>query len=355
MASHNALCMILFLLFMGLLLPYEVSSSRSAPHPEKTMLERHEKWIFQHGRVYKDLAEKERRFRIFKDNVERIEAFNNGEDKGFKLAVNHFADLTDDEFRTFHATGYNRSVQTTPFSDATVMPENYGDYGRRYFRYANVQSVPESVDWRDRGVVTPVKYQGQCGSCFAFASVAAVESINAITSGQLVSLSEQEIVDCQQTSYHCGGGMMDNTYEFIRSNGLTTESNYPYQAQQGYCQNAASYPAVRINGYEDVPQNSETDMLKAVANQPISVAIAGGDYYFRYYNNGIMNMQCRTNTDHAVTIVGYGTTNNGRKYWIAKNSWGTGWGENGYIYLARDVADSGGLCGLATYPSYPTI
>lgn len=170
MASHNALCMTLFLLITGLVLPFEVSSSRSAPHPEKTMLERHEKWIFQHGRVYKDVAEKERRFRIFKDNVERIDAFNNGEDKGFKLAVNHFADLTDEEFRIFHASGYNRSVQTTSFSDTTVMPEYYGDYGR-YFKYANVQSVPESVDWRDRGVVTPVKYQGQCGECLNFSDL----------------------------------------------------------------------------------------------------------------------------------------------------------------------------------------
>lgn len=149
--------------------------------------------------------------------------------------------------------------------------------------------------------------------------------------------------------------MMDNTYEFIRSNGITTESNYPYEGQQGYCQNVASYPAVRINGYEDVPRNSEYDMLKAVAYQPISIAIAGGDYYFRYYRSGIMSTQCRTSTNHAVTIVGYGTTNDGRKYWIAKNSWGTGWGQDGYIYLARDVADPGGLCGLATYPSYPTI
>lgn len=193
------------------------------------------------------------------------------------------------------------------------------------------------------------------GACFAFASVAAVEGINAITKGELVSLSEQEILDCQQNSYHCNGGVMDNTYEFIRSYGITTESNYPYEGQQGYCQNVASNPAVQINGYEDVPQNSEYDMLKAVANQPISVAIAGGDYYFRYYSSGILNMQCSTNTNHAVAVVGYGTTNDGRKYWIAKNSWGTGWGEDGYIYLARDVGDPRGLCGIATYPSYPTI
>lgn len=128
------------------------------------MLERHERWIFEHGRVYRDAAEKERRFKIFKENVERIDAFNNGEDKGFKLAVNHFADLTDEEFQITHASGYNRSMQTT---SSSVNPGYYGDYGR-YFRYANVQNVPYSIDWRERGAVTPVKFQGSCGRYFDF-------------------------------------------------------------------------------------------------------------------------------------------------------------------------------------------
>ena len=148
---------------------------------------------------------------------------------------------------------------------------------------------------------------------------------------------------------------MENTYDFIGENGVTTESEYPYREQQGYCKNAASNPAVQIGGYEDVPRNSETQMLLAVANQPISVAVAGGDYYFRYYNSGIMDMECSTGTDHAVAVVGYGATDDGRKYWIAKNSWGTNWGENGYIYLARDVGDPQGLCGIATNPAYPTM
>ncbi|KAL1834105.1 hypothetical protein ACET3Z_003756 [Daucus carota] len=359
MASPYALCMALFLLIMGLLLPYEVSSSRAGPQLGKTMFERHQEWMLQHGRVYRDAMEQEARFKIFKENVERIEAFNSDPNRRFTLAVNHFADLTDEEFRVTHASGYNRSMtRTASFSGSSVRPEFYGDYGRprrSYFRYANVQGVPPSVDWRQKGAVTPIKYQGSCGDCFAFASIAAVEGLNAISRGQLVSLSEQEILDCDNSNYKCNGGAMEPTYDFIRDNGVSTESDYPYRGQQGYCQNAASNPAVQIGGYEDVPRYSESQMLLAVAHQPIAVAVSGGDYYFKYYNSGIMDMECSSGVNHAVAVVGYGVTDDGQKYWIVKNSWGSNWGDNGYIYIARDVGDPRGLCGIATDPSYPTM
>lgn len=119
----------------------------------------HEQWISQHGRVYKDAAEKKMRFRIFKKNVQLIEAFNRGEDKGFKLAVNHFADITDDEFRKLH-TGFNDSLKAS--SSAISTPEG------TFFKYADIKDVPSSIDWRDKGAVTPIKVQGQCGKCFRY-------------------------------------------------------------------------------------------------------------------------------------------------------------------------------------------
>lgn len=306
----------------------------------------HEKWISQHGRVYKDAAEKKMRFRIFKKNVQLIEAFNRGEDKGFKLAVNRFADITDDEFRNLHV-GLNSSLKASSAISTT----------KNTFKYANVKDVPPAIDWRDKGAVTPVKNQGECSCCYAFSAVAAIEGITQITQGKLISLSEQQIVDCDKQDHGCNKGYMEYVYNFIQqNNGITTESYYPYTGTQGWCQyNLSNYPATRINGFQYVPKNSEADLLKAVANQPISTGICGSDYRFRFYSIGIFNVECSTELDHAVTTVGYGTTSDGIKYWIVKNSWGTNWGIDGYGYLLRDAANPEGTCGIATYATFPTI
>ncbi|XP_074327051.1 senescence-specific cysteine protease SAG12-like [Apium graveolens] len=307
----------------------------------------HEKWISQHGRVYKDAAEKNTRFRIFKKNVLLIEAFNRGEDKGFKLAVNSFADITDDEFLNLHV-GFNSSMKASSFAMSTT---------KNTFKYANVKDVPPAIDWRQKGAVTPVKNQGGCSCCYAFSAVAAIEGITQIRQGKLISFSEQQIVDCDKQDRGCNGGYMEYAYGYIQqNNGITTESYYPYTGTQGLCQyNFTNHPAAKINGFQRVPENSEADLLKAVANQPISTGICGGDYRFRFYSSGILNAECSVNLDHAVTIVGYGSTSDGTKYWIVKNSWGTNWGDNGFGYLLRDVANPQGTCGIAIYATFPTI
>ncbi|WOG89756.1 hypothetical protein DCAR_0208995 [Daucus carota subsp. sativus] len=341
MASHYASCMTLFLIF-----PYLVSSSQI--FSEGYIRNMHEQWISQHGRVYKDAAEKKMRFRIFKKNVQLIEAFNRGEDKGFKLAVNHFADITDDEFRKLH-TGFNDSLK--PSSSANSTPEG------TFFKYADIKDVPSSIDWRDKGAVTPIKVQGQCASCYAFSAVAAVEGITQITQGDLISLSEQQIVDCDKDDYGCNYGDMRNVFNYIiRNNGITTEYSYPYTGSQGPCQyNSTNNPAAKINGFQFVPRNSEADLLKAVANQPVSVGIHSTDYQFKFYSGGILNFDCGTELDHAVTIVGYGTNSDGIKYWIVKNSWNPAWGDAGFAYLIRDYKNPQGICGIAIYATYPTI
>ncbi|XP_065856878.1 senescence-specific cysteine protease SAG39-like [Euphorbia lathyris] len=308
---------------------------------DASMQTMHEQWMSLYGRVYKDPTEKEMRFDIFKQNVHLIESFNKDEAKSFKLAINQFADLTNQEFKTSRNRfkGHICSEQAGPF------------------RYENISAVPTSMDWRKKGAVTAIKDQGQCGSCWAFSTVAAVEGISQLTTGKLVSLSEQELVDCDTKGVDqgCEGGLMDDGFEFIIGNkGITTETNYPYDAADGTCKTKKeANHAAKITGYEDVPANDEAALMKAVANQPIAVAIDASGSEFQFYSSGIFTGSCGTELDHGVTAVGYGSSS-GMNYWLVKNSWGSQWGEEGYIRMQKDIDANEGLCGIAMQASYPT-
>ncbi|KAK9221669.1 hypothetical protein WN944_010096 [Citrus x changshan-huyou] len=332
-------CLCLALILLGAWIP-QAMSSRTLQ--DAAMYERYEQWMARYGRVYRDNAEKEKRFTIFKQNVANIEAFNKASEKPYKLAVNEFADLTNEEFKASRNRfkGHMCSEQTGPF------------------KYENVTAVPSTMDWRKKGAVTPVKDQGQCGCCWAFSAVAAIEGINQLTTGKLASLSEQELVDCDVKGEDegCNGGLMDNAFQFVQKNkGITTETNYPYKGVDGKCNaKEEANHAAKINGHDDVPANSETALMKAVANQPVSVAIDAGGFDFQFYSSGVFTGDCGTELDHGVTAVGYGAADDGTKYWLVKNSWGTSWGEEGYIRMQRDIDAKQGLCGIAMQASYPT-
>ncbi|PIA27153.1 hypothetical protein AQUCO_08300089v1 [Aquilegia coerulea] len=305
----------------------------------------YESWLVNNGKNYNALGEKEKRFEIFKDNLRFIDEHNR-EGHTYEVGLNKFADLTNEEYKKIYLGTKVDPFRRVSKPKSTRYAVRVGD------------DLPKSIDWREKGaVVSEVKNQGSCGSCWAFSTIAAVEGINKIVTGDLISLSEQELVDCD-TSYDsgCNGGLMDYAFEFIMKNGgIDTEDDYPYKGVDGQCdQSRKNARVVAIDGYEDVPANDEKALQKAVAHQPVSVAIEAGGRAFQLYKSGVFTGRCGTELDHGVVAVGYGT-DNGVDYWIVRNSWGDSWGEKGYIRLERNVATTKtGKCGIAMQASYPT-
>ncbi|KAI3936590.1 hypothetical protein MKW92_021813 [Papaver armeniacum] len=290
---------------------------------EPTMVDRHQRWMTQYG-----------------DSIRtKLKGETNVGNKPYKLGVNEFADQTIEEFKSSR-NGYKKSWKRSSQESTAV-------------KYENVTAVPSTMDWKkQRSCNTSSRTKDRC--CWAFSAVAAMEGITQLTTGKLTSLSEQELVD--EKFFDGGGGLMDDAFEFIKENqGLTTEANYAYNGVDGSCNTKkADTHAASINGYEDVPANNEASLLKAVSKQPVSVAIDASGQEFQFYSSGVFTGTCGTELDHGVTAVGYGTDSDGTKYWLVKNSWGTSWGENGYIRMQRDVDANQGLCCTAMEASYPT-
>ncbi|XP_006645330.1 cysteine protease XCP2-like [Oryza brachyantha] len=313
------------------------------------LMELFEKFVAKYRKAYSSFEEKLRRFEVFKDNLKHIDD-ENKRVTSYWLGLNEFADLTHDEFKAAYL--------------GLAPARNDDDEDRSSaFRYEDVDmaGVPREVDWRKKGAVTEVKNQGQCGSCWAFSTVAAVEGINAIVTGNLTALSEQELIDCDTDGNNgCNGGLMDYAFSYIAANGgLHTEDSYPYLMEEGTCRRSPQgdddeAAAVTISGYEDVPRNNEQALLKALAHQPVSVAIEASGRNFQFYSGGVFDGPCDTRLDHGVTAVGYGTAMRGHDYIIVKNSWGAQWGEKGYIRMRRGTGKHDGLCGLYKMASYPT-
>jgi C1A family cysteine protease len=295
----------------------------------------------QHGKSYKSGFEAEARYQIFKKNIDFIAEHNKG-DHSYTVGMNQFGDMTNDEYVQMLAmcgpqmkTGVPGSLRGNRLS---------GD-------------PPASVDWRAKGAVTPVKNQGQCGSCWAFSTTGSTEGIAQISTGKLPSLSEQQLVDCgaKEGSHGCEGGLMDFGFQFIIDNGgLCSEDAYPYVAADGSCKSASCSPVFTIKAFTDVPKEDEDQLKIAAAQQPVSVAIDASGLGFQFYSGGVYDdIFCGTKLDHGVLVVGYGT--DGKDYWTVKNSWGESWGESGYIRMKRGSGSGKGMCGIAMQPSYPTV
>jgi cathepsin L len=273
------------------------------------------------------------RFQNFADNKKIIDE-HNAKGLSWEMGVNQFTDLTAQEFSDLYL-GY--------------IPRD-SDYLRSRNEYvaSTTQVLADSVDWRTKVAVTPVKDQQQCGSCWAFSTTGSVEGANFLKSGSLVSVSEQQLVDCAGGSGNqgCNGGLMDDAFGYIiKNNGIGSEASYPYTAHDGKCKQVPS--VATVSKYTDVKKNDEKDLMSAVNSQPVSVAVDAQSW--SSYRKGVMSGFCGKSLDHGVLAVGYGTDAS-QDYWIVKNSWGTSWGESGYIRLIRDKNE----CGIAEAASFPT-
>nr|P10056.2 RecName: Full=Caricain; AltName: Full=Papaya peptidase A; AltName: Full=Papaya proteinase III; Short=PPIII; AltName: Full=Papaya proteinase omega; Flags: Precursor [Carica papaya]CAA46862.1 proteinase omega [Carica papaya] len=296
-------------------------------------------WMLNHNKFYENVDEKLYRFEIFKDNLNYIDETNK-KNNSYWLGLNEFADLSNDEFNEKYVGS---------LIDATI-EQSYDEE----FINEDTVNLPENVDWRKKGAVTPVRHQGSCGSCWAFSAVATVEGINKIRTGKLVELSEQELVDCERRSHGCKGGYPPYALEYVAKNGIHLRSKYPYKAKQGTCRaKQVGGPIVKTSGVGRVQPNNEGNLLNAIAKQPVSVVVESKGRPFQLYKGGIFEGPCGTKVDHAVTAVGYGKSG-GKGYILIKNSWGTAWGEKGYIRIKRAPGNSPGVCGLYKSSYYPT-
>jgi|EP00945_MAST-04E_sp_MAST-4E-sp1_P005501 C1A family cysteine protease len=309
-------------------------------------------WKILHGKTYGEHSEEHfRRLKVFESNSEWINEYNS---KGLnhKLGLGPFADLTSEEF--LRSKPRIRSRRRTESAAPPSIPND----------------VPPAIDWRKHNAVTAVGNEAACGgACWAFAAIGAVEGFHAIQSGSLVSLSAQELVDCDKASLGCDGGYVNSAFVWIIENGgIASRAAYPFRPQQpkaGAC-NTSVPPSARIKGYGNVTSGCRVCMEESVAKQPVAVAVwalsGTAGKIWQHYKSGVMsdvqgcNATQLEELDHAVLVVGYGATPDANEeYWIVKNDWGEKWGDNGYIYLGRNVqgATSAGVCGITLDANYP--
>ena len=372
-------------------------------------------WKSVHGRTYATEAEHQRRSAIFQDNVRRINAHNANEARTYTLAVNRFADMTPEEFkantaglRPPHAranalsagamctytytytyscthtptvtpsptrtsatrTATRTTASTSATSTHTASASASASASAGASQLAPPSVLPIAVDWTVATrpqVVTDVKDQGGCGSCWAFAATGAIEGLTAIKQGRSVSLSEQHLVDCSASfgNEGCNGGLPDNAFHYAAAGpSVCPESSYPYTGRTQACNTGVvgtcNTTGVAIAGFVDIAPDNDTALMVAVATQPVAVGIEADQDVFQFYASGVITGTCGNALDHAVLVVGYGVQPAAgplpaTPYWKVKNSWGTSWGELGYVRIARNATSNhgDGVCGIYAMPSVP--
>lgn len=314
----------------------------SALQPEGMLDTQWELWKKTHRKLYSSKADEISRRLIWEKNLKQISTHNLEASLGvhtYELAMNHLGDMTSEEV-VQKMTGLKLPPARPSSNDTLYIPEWEG-------------RVPDSVDYRKKGYVTPVKNQGECGSCWAFSSAGALEGQLKKKTGKLLTLSPQNLVDCVSENNGCGGGYMTNAFRYVQTNGgIDSEDAYPYVGQDESCMYNATAKAAKCRGYKEIPVGNEKALKRAVARVgPISVAIDASLTSFQFYSRGVYyDKNCDSeNVNHAVLVVGYGIQK-GHKHWIIKNSWGESWGNKGYALLARNKNNACGITNLASFP-----
>ncbi|XP_061674392.1 cathepsin S-like [Syngnathoides biaculeatus] len=301
-----------------------------------------ELWKRAHNKVYSHQVEESGRRQIWEKNLQMINFHNLETTLGlhtYELAMNHLGDLTGEE--------------VSGLMTGTVVPS---DLDRIQLNFNWEPSAPRSLDWRESGLVTEVKIQGSCGSCWAFSAVGALEGQLKKRTGELTSLSPQNLVDCSLDfgNHGCHGGFMTNAFRYVVKNGgIDSDQAYPYKAKRGECAYKPQDRAANCSGYSFVPKGDEDALKLALANVgPISVAIDASRPKFHFYHHGVYeDLACTQKVNHGVLAVGYGTEG-GSDYWLIKNSWGVKFGDRGYIKMARNRRNQ---CGVALHACFPVM
>eukprot|EP01025_Chloroclados_australasicus_P026506 TRINITY_DN2636_c0_g1_i1.p1 TRINITY_DN2636_c0_g1~~TRINITY_DN2636_c0_g1_i1.p1 ORF type:complete len:371 (-),score=29.40 TRINITY_DN2636_c0_g1_i1:232-1308(-) len=311
-------------------------------------LDSFQRWSLQLQKNYTDYDQFWLRFEIWNDNLQYILKHNEqSESLGYQLGLTEYADLTLEEFKQAKGGGTLDLDAAQRYSD-----QAQSEYSQQQFLYTS--DIPASVNWVAQGMVTPVEDQGGCGACWTFSACATVEALVAIQSGILTPLSEEEMIDCDKRGYGCKGGYYGAAYDWMRTQGILRYVTYPYTEGKTSCNNSLlNSPAfTHIKSWTQMPPNNEHLMMRQLVKQPIAVALQGYTRDFQLYRSGVYDGNCKYSLDHAAALVGYGTKN-GKDYYLLKNSWGRNWGQDGYMYIARNYSDQRGKCGIAMYPAFP--
>jgi C1A family cysteine protease len=301
---------------------------------------RFQEFTVKHNKKYSSIEETVARFKVFQSNYARLESFSLNSDRTYSVGINKFADMTPQEFRkTYRNLDINMLNVEKAKSEGLTFSE----------------AAPESHDWRKEGAVGPVKDQGQCGSCWAFSTVGNLEGLNYIKTKKFVQFAEQQLVDCDKgQDQGCNGGLMENAFAYLKTaGGLEKSSDYKYTARDGTCKFDKSKSAIQVTGSVFAKSQDEEEIKSFLySTGPLAIAINAEPLQF--YNGGIIDADANEcdpqSLDHGVTLVGYGSEN-GQDYWIVRNSWGSGWGEEGYFRFARGK----GTCGVNTYVISATL